>query len=56
MTTIIMTLDSKSPLIANPNSEEAKLQNLMLNIMGGLQFEDLEQDEKDLLIKHGYEE
>jgi len=50
----MVKLDSSSALISDPGSKEATLQNLMLNMMGGLRYEDLSVEEKELLHKNGY--
>jgi len=51
----MITLSGKEAFITDPESEEGRVQNILLNMMGGLEFHDLTFDEKVLLIKHGYE-
>lgn len=51
---IIVELKPDAALFSDPQSEEAEIQNLMLNMIGGLRYENLTQDEKNLLEKHGY--
>lgn len=50
----IVEISPNAAIFSNPDSEEAELQNLMLNIMGGLEYRDLSEEEKALLQKHGY--
>ena len=52
---VVVTLASDAALFSNPDSEEAQLQNLALNMLGGLEYEQLSADEKALLKKHGYD-
>ena len=50
----MITIKGDEAFITAPNSEEGKLQNLLLNMMGGLRFEDLSDEEKELLKRNGY--
>jgi hypothetical protein len=54
MKEIVIKLDTEAALLTSPESEEAKLQNLLLNMMSGLLYTDLSQEEKNLLLKNGY--
>lgn len=54
MTRVIIELKPTAALFTAPESEEAQIQNLLLNIMGGLRMSELSEDERNLLIKHGY--
>jgi len=54
MTTVILHLTPESALIKDPESEEGQLQNLLLDVMCGLEYKDLDEEEKSLLTKHGY--
>ncbi len=54
MTNVIIKIDKTAALFTDPESEEARLQNLMLNMMGGLEYKDLTVEEKELLHKNGY--
>lgn len=52
----IVTIDQSAALFSDPNSDEAKFQNLCLNLLGGLELKDLSEEEKELLKKFGYED
>lgn len=54
MTVVAVELKPDCALFTDPESEEAELQNLLLNMMGGLEYEHLSEDEKALLKKHGW--
>ena len=42
------------PAILNWTSKDIELVSLILNMMGGLQYTELLEDEKQLLANHGY--
>jgi len=47
-----LELDQNCALLSEPESEEAQLQNLLLNMSGGLPYDHLDEDEKKLLDKY----
>lgn len=50
----MIELDKLMAIFTDPTSEEAKFQNLILNMLGGLRHENCSDEEKALLRKNGY--
>ena len=56
MSIVMVEITKDAALFTEPESDEARFQNLLLNMMGGLEYKDLSGEEKALLKKYGYEE
>jgi hypothetical protein len=56
MATIVIELTSEAALFADPDSNNGRLQNLLLNMIGGLTWTNLMEDEKQLCRDNGYDE
>jgi hypothetical protein len=52
---LMIELKGDEAFITDPNSEEGEFENLILNMLGGLAYENLSDDEKELLKRHGYD-
>jgi hypothetical protein len=54
MTTYSVSLDPNAALFTAPDSEKARIQNLVLNMIGGLEYKHLSDADKALRAKHEY--
>lgn len=51
----IINLKGTEAIFTNPDSDEARFQNLILNMLSGLEWKHLSDEEKQLCRRHGYD-
>lgn len=51
----VIQLNGNEAIFTDPDSDEGRFQNLLLNILSGLEWKHLSDEEKELCRRHGYD-
>ncbi len=51
----VIQLSGNEAIFTNPDSDEGRFQNLLLNMLSGLEWKHLSEEEKELCRRHGYD-